>query len=143
MQGEFDVTHLLPQVRSPTLVLHRRELPRPDTAAACGLASRIPDARLVLLEGSSIAPYAGDTDAMLSAVDEFLGKGEAHPDGLSGREVEVLCLVAAGKHNREIAAELFISTNTVDRHVSNILTKTGAANRAEAAAYAARRGLAP
>jgi class 3 adenylate cyclase/DNA-binding CsgD family transcriptional regulator/pimeloyl-ACP methyl ester carboxylesterase len=65
----------------------------------------------------------------------------AYPAGLTKREVEVLRLVAAGRSNREIAAELTISTNTVDRHVSNILSKTGAANRAEAAAYAARRGL--
>jgi NarL family two-component system response regulator LiaR len=55
--------------------------------------------------------------------------------------VEVLRLVAAGKSNREIAAELSISTNTVDRHVSNILSKTGAVNRAEAAVYAARHGV--
>jgi class 3 adenylate cyclase/DNA-binding CsgD family transcriptional regulator/pimeloyl-ACP methyl ester carboxylesterase len=65
----------------------------------------------------------------------------AYPAGLTKRELEVLRLVAAGKSNREIAAELTISTNTVDRHVSNILSKTAAANRAEAAAYAARRGL--
>ena len=66
----------------------------------------------------------------------------ARPAGLSGREVEVLRLVAAGRSNREIAAALFISHNTVLRHVSNILAKTGAANRAEAAAYATRHGLA-
>ncbi len=54
----------------------------------------------------------------------------------------MLRLVAAGRSNREIAAALFISHNTVLRHVSNILAKTGAANRAEAAAYATRHGLA-
>jgi DNA-binding NarL/FixJ family response regulator len=47
--------------------------------------------------------------------------------------VEVLRLVAAGRSNREISNELEISVNTVDRHVSNILTKIGASNRAEAA----------
>jgi len=51
--------------------------------------------------------------------------------------------VARGKSNREIAAELCISTNTVDRHISNILNKTGTVNRAEAAAYAAHHGLSP
>lgn len=143
MIGKFDVTDLLPQVRSPTLVAHRREVRHPGTAAARSLASRIPGARLVVLEGSSLIPYVGDTGAMLSTLDAFLGEGEAYPDRLTGREVQVLRLVAAGKLNREIAAELSISTNTVDRHVSNILAKTSAANRAEAAAYAARRGLAP
>jgi class 3 adenylate cyclase/DNA-binding NarL/FixJ family response regulator len=65
----------------------------------------------------------------------------ASPDGLSQREVEVLHLVAAGKSNREIADTLCISLNTVATHVRNILTKTGTANRTEAAAYALRHGL--
>ncbi len=64
-----------------------------------------------------------------------------YPDGLSAREVEVLRLVAAGRTNQQIAGELFISLNTVARHVSNIFDKTGAANRTEAGAYAARHGL--
>jgi DNA-binding NarL/FixJ family response regulator len=66
----------------------------------------------------------------------------AWPAGLSGREVEVLRLIAAGRSNRAIAQALYISPNTVLRHVSNIFTKTGVANRAEAAAYATRQGLA-
>ncbi len=66
----------------------------------------------------------------------------AYPDGLTQREVEVLRMVAAGKTDRGIAEELFLSTRTVTTHVSNILNKTNAANRAEAAAYASRSGLA-
>jgi DNA-binding NarL/FixJ family response regulator len=65
----------------------------------------------------------------------------AWPAGLSGREVEVLRLIAAGHSNRAIAQALFISPNTVLRHVSNIFTKIGVANRAEAAAYATRHSL--
>jgi DNA-binding CsgD family transcriptional regulator len=65
----------------------------------------------------------------------------AWPAGLTGREIEVLRLIAAGHSNRAIAQALFISPNTVLRHVSNIFTKTGVANRAEAAAYATRHGL--
>jgi DNA-binding CsgD family transcriptional regulator/tetratricopeptide (TPR) repeat protein len=64
------------------------------------------------------------------------------PGGLSEREVEVLQLVAAGKSNQQIADELVISFNTVQRHVGNILSKTGLTNRTEAAAYAHRQGLA-
>ena len=60
---------------------------------------------------------------------------------LSQREVEVLRLLAAGKSNRDIADALCISLNTVATHVRNILTKTGTANRTEAAAYALRHGL--
>ena len=62
------------------------------------------------------------------------------PDGLSQREVDVLRLVATGKSNRDIADVLCISLNTVATHVRNILTKTGTANRTEAAAYALRHG---
>jgi len=50
-------------------------------------------------------------------------------------------LVAAGKSNPEIGEELFISPRTATTHVSNILNKINAANRAEAATYAARQGL--
>jgi DNA-binding CsgD family transcriptional regulator len=61
------------------------------------------------------------------------GSGEA---GLTGRELEVLRLVAAGRSNRGIANELFISPKTASVHVSNILGKLGAATRGEAAAKA-------
>ncbi len=74
--NEFDVAALLPQVKSPTLVLHRRQYPMLDVDVARGLASRIPDARLALLEGTSIAPFLGDAGAVLDAIDEFLGEGE-------------------------------------------------------------------
>ena len=66
---------------------------------------------------------------------------QAFPDQLSEREVEVLGLVAAGKSNPQIAQALVLSINTVERHVTHILQKTGAANRTEAAAYAHRYGL--
>ena len=55
---------------------------------------------------------------------------------LTEREREVLRLVAAGRSNREIAAELFISPKTASVHVSNILGKLGVASRGEAAATA-------
>jgi DNA-binding CsgD family transcriptional regulator len=63
------------------------------------------------------------------------------PFGLTGREMEVLRLVAAGYGNRQIAAELFISPKTASVHVSNILGKLGVASRREAAASAHRLHL--
>jgi DNA-binding CsgD family transcriptional regulator/tetratricopeptide (TPR) repeat protein len=63
------------------------------------------------------------------------------PSGLSAREVQVLALVAAGTSNRAIAAELFLSERTVERHVSNILTKLGVGSRTAAAAYAFEHGI--
>jgi DNA-binding NarL/FixJ family response regulator len=68
--------------------------------------------------------------------------GSFRPGGLSRRESEVLTLVAAGKTNRAIAAELVISEKTVARHVSNIFTKLELSSRAEATAYAFKHGLA-
>jgi len=56
--------------------------------------------------------------------------------GLTAREFEVLRLVAAGRSNREIAGELFISAKTASVHVSNILAKLGVTTRGEAAAAA-------
>jgi len=72
----FDVTALLPQLKVPTLVLQRRQAPWPDLGVARGLASRIPAARLVLLEGASLATFLGDGEAVVRAIDEFLGEGE-------------------------------------------------------------------
>ena len=71
---EFDVTGLLPQVRSRTLVLHRGTWLSVDVAM--NLASHIKDAGLTLLEGGSGAPYLGDTQAVLRAIDEFLRGAE-------------------------------------------------------------------
>jgi DNA-binding CsgD family transcriptional regulator len=70
------------------------------------------------------------------------GEQPAGMPGLTAREAEVLRLVAAGRSNREIAAELFISAKTASVHVSNILAKLGAASRTEAAAIAHRAGIA-
>ena len=58
------------------------------------------------------------------------------PDGLSAREIEVLRLVAAGRTNHAIAAELFVSERTVHRHISNIFDKLGIHSRTAAASYA-------
>jgi DNA-binding NarL/FixJ family response regulator len=64
-----------------------------------------------------------------------------HAGSLSGREVEVLRLLAAGKTNRSIAQELFISEKTVARHVSNIFDKLRVSTRAAATAWAYRNRL--
>ena len=66
---------------------------------------------------------------------------DAEPERLSGREREVLQLVAAGFSNPQIAAALYISRKTAEHHVSAILGKLGVASRAEAAAAAVRLGL--
>jgi len=61
--------------------------------------------------------------------------------GLTARECEVLRLVASGRTNREIAAELVISEHTVARHLQNMFAKLDLPSRAAATAYAYRHGL--
>jgi pimeloyl-ACP methyl ester carboxylesterase/DNA-binding CsgD family transcriptional regulator len=162
--GQFDVTDLLPELRAPTLVLHRGGIPWLPVGIARSLASRIPEARLSILEGESTAPYLGDTEAAASAIDEFLGEAEervapweagvaagtgreesrpgyANAGGLTAREVEVLRRLAGGKTNNEIAEELYVSVRTVERHVANIYAKVGARGRANATAYALTQNL--
>ncbi|HEX2362916.1 MAG TPA: LuxR C-terminal-related transcriptional regulator [Jiangellaceae bacterium] len=65
----------------------------------------------------------------------------AAPGGLTTRELQVLRLVATGRTNRAIAADLFLSEKTVARHISNIFTKLGISNRAAATAYAYEHDL--
>ena len=68
---------------------------------------------------------------------------QAASHGLTEREVEVLRLVATGKTNKAIAAELFLSEKTIDRHVSNIFAKVNVSSRSAATAYAYEQGLVP
>ncbi len=105
-----DVTSRLSDVKTATLVLHRRDLHvGPSVNVAKRLASRIPNARLAILEGTSVAPYQGDVDPVLAAIDEFVGVATPVPSSrtsatpasqelaepLSGRELQVLQLIAA------------------------------------------------
>lgn len=64
------------------------------------------------------------------------------PDGLTEREAEVLRLIAQGRSNPEIAEDLFVAEATVKTHVNRIFAKTHSRDRAQAAAYAFKHGLA-
>ena len=78
----------------------------------------------------------------LARTSELLEQPPPRPaGGLSAREAQVLRLVAAGKTNRAIADELYISEKTVARHVSNIFNKLGVSSRAGATALAYQRNL--
>ncbi|MEU9910626.1 response regulator transcription factor [Streptomyces sp. NPDC051001] len=63
------------------------------------------------------------------------------PDGLTGRETEVLVLIADGLSNQEIARRLHVSTATVKTHINNLFAKTGLKDRAQAVRYAYAKGL--
>lgn len=70
-----------------------------------------------------------------------LSRGERPSGGLSGREREVVQLVAQGLSNRQIADRLGVGIETVKTHVSNIIDKLGATDRTHAVVLALRRGL--
>lgn len=117
------------------------------------LGARIDLARLAELTGvpdtaGPETPWARTAGSETGGVDppgpETARPEAARPgiaDGLTLRECEVLRLVAAGKTNRQIGAELVISEHTVARHLQNIFTKLGLSSRAAATAYAFRHGL--
>ena len=98
-------------------------------------------ARSLAVEAHSIATAIGQA-RVLPLVEGLTGEpDEGGPDGLTEREVEVLCLLAGGLSNAEIGARLYISANTAANHVRSILQKTGTANRTQAATYAAQHHL--
>jgi pimeloyl-ACP methyl ester carboxylesterase/DNA-binding CsgD family transcriptional regulator len=143
-----DMRGLLPRVPVPALVVHRREDRAMPFEQGRELAALLPQARLVALAGDLHPPWLGDSDAVLGALTAFLDAhhparaAPAAGDGpLSGREREVLRLVADGLSDAEIARRLIVSPHTVHRHVANIRAKLGQPSRAAAAAYAAREGL--
>jgi non-specific serine/threonine protein kinase len=138
-------------------VIHDRAgVPRePSFQAFCRQTTE--EARAALGDaGFATAEAAGRSMPLEHAVDEALAlatqlatpkdtapiDSARYPDGLTGREVEVLRLIATGRSTREIAETLVISVATVERHISNLYPKIGARGRADATAYAFRHGLA-
>lgn len=81
--------------------------------------------------------------AVAAAASRLLGTGRRAtlPSGLTEREVEVLQLVAEGLTNKDIAAALYVSVKTIERHLLNSYTKIGARNRSEATAFVMRNDL--
>jgi DNA-binding CsgD family transcriptional regulator/pimeloyl-ACP methyl ester carboxylesterase len=146
------IEDVIPSVTVPTLVLASRNYLNPlYVPAASEIASGVKNGRLIHFDGTKDADFMMTTDGsipigvqtILDFLDE-LGVGDptvtngatANSTGLSSREMEILKLIAAGKRNREIARDLVISDSTVAKHVSSILAKTEAGNRAEATTFA-------
>ena len=100
-------------------------------------ATRVPLAFLARLQRAfgSACPVPGTRPAR-AAVPGLI-------DPLTGRELEVLRLVAAGRSNQDIAQELVVTLDTVKKHVSHILSKLGGSNRTEAVTRARELGLTP
>lgn len=116
-----------------------REGERAPARAVLGVAAE--EARALRAEPLLRAVLGLARRARLGVVGADPAAAPADRYGLTPREREVLDLVAAGRSNADIAESLFISPKTASVHVSNILAKVGAANRAEAAAIAHAAGL--
>ena len=99
------------------------ELCRAVRAVACGQVQLTPQAAARLMNEIQSSP------------------APASHESLSAREADVLCLLAQGKSNKEIAAGLHIGETTVKTHVSSVLAKLGMASRTQAALYAVQAGL--
>lgn len=105
-------------------------------------ATTLIDQGLEITHELGMLPLARHLTGLRERVAAAPAKTPRYPDGLTEREVEVIGLIAAGRTNPEIADQLIVSVRTVSTHVTNILTKIGAANRTEAATYATRHDLA-
>ncbi|HKW41797.1 MAG TPA: alpha/beta fold hydrolase [Gemmatimonadales bacterium] len=138
-----DLTPRLVSLTMPVLVLQPREAAFPTIEVAKRLCAATPGARLVLLKGATLLPFLGDVETVATNLDQFLTDPELRspPGGLTEREAEILERVAGGFSNQGIARELAISVRTVERHIGNVYLKIGAHNRAQATAYAIRKGL--
>ncbi len=114
-------------------------------ATDIGNAQRLTDAQAALAEltGDPAADSAASGAAVPEAVAGGPGAGSRpRPAGLTSRQTEVLQLLAAGLSNKQIAAALYLSPATVERHLATIYRNLGLAGRVEAARFAIENGLA-
>jgi NarL family two-component system response regulator LiaR len=123
----------------------RRELPDTEVVA---LTSVLEDASVGgadELRRAIKAAAAGQVQLAPEAAARLMREVRApeSPEALTGRETEVLKLLARGKADKQIARELFIGKSTVKSHVHSILAKLNVRSRTQAALYAVRVGLVP
>jgi len=143
---EGDARAALTALRAAASAWQRLEAPyeaarvRVFIGLACSALNDADTADMELDAAREAFEQLGATPAV-AGLDALRAKPEATPGGLTAREVEVLRLVAAGKSNKAIAAELVLSEKTVARHISNIFTKLSLSSRAAATAYAYEHGL--
>ena len=131
-----DVSSLLPKIKAPTLVLHREDDRATRFRLGREVASLIPNAVLVPLQGSAHLFWMGDWQAVVAAILDFHPQPSlAAPAVLSLREAEVADLVAEGLTNEQIGQRLFIAPRTAETHLEHIRQKLGFRSRAQVAAW--------
>jgi DNA-binding NarL/FixJ family response regulator len=142
-----EVTSLLPQVKSPTLILHARHDAVAPVSEGRLLATEIAGAQFVELDSRNHILLEDEPawTRFQEAVLEFSGVDARNDDqafrGLSPRERETLALLAGGLSNSEIAERLGISEKTVRNHLSHLFDKLGVWSRAQAIVFARDRGF--
>jgi ATP/maltotriose-dependent transcriptional regulator MalT len=104
-------------------------------------ARRLCEAARVIFTRLGAKPALERIDALAGELAGSSSPALAYPNGLTGREVEVLRLVAAGLTNAQVAERLFVSRRTVDQHLRSIYTKLGVSSRAAATRFAVEREL--
>ncbi len=147
-RATYDLRPYLGQISAPVLIIENHAKAG-DEFEGRKLAAGIRGAELKLVDDPAheglereVADFIGVPNSHFEAAHETATTGESPGSSLlSSREREVLQLMATGRTNVQIAGELVISPHTVSRHVTHIFEKTGAVNRAEAARWAAHRGL--
>jgi DNA-binding CsgD family transcriptional regulator/pimeloyl-ACP methyl ester carboxylesterase len=144
----IDVSELLPQVRCPTLVLHSKDDVRVPFAEGRLIATAIPGAELVPLDGVNHALMSDEPgwQQALAAIDHFLPPRPPRSSSLglgrlTARQSEILELVAQGCSNAEIAARLHLSEKTVRNQVSAIFDQLGVNSRGQAIVRAREAGF--
>jgi non-specific serine/threonine protein kinase len=105
--------------------------------AAQALAAEIGAAQLIARAEAALAEITRPAAAAVAQPPP-----PSRPDNLTSRQAEVLALLAAGLSNKQIAAELYLSTATVERHLATIYRNLGLGGRVEAARFAMENGLA-
>lgn len=121
-----------------------RPLPPTERSAQEGLVALVRSALggMPLAAGATTDPLAALAEAGATTAATTPRRPAAPPGALTRRETAILRLIAAGRTNREIAADLSLSVRTVEHHVNNLYGKLQLRGRAEATAYAFRHGLA-
>ena len=140
----IDVAELAPRLQAPTIVFHARDDQMIPFTEGRRLAAAVPNARFVPLDGRNHVFLTEEPawQMFLAELHGFLGiptwQSSSELGVLSGRELQVLELVADGLSNEEIATRLYLSTRTVERHLSNVYKKLGLSGKAARAAVAPR-----
>ncbi|HKI83060.1 MAG TPA: alpha/beta fold hydrolase [Candidatus Krumholzibacteria bacterium] len=144
----IDIADLVTRISVPTLVLHCRGDGMVPFEEGRRTATLIPGAQFIALEGRNhiLQPDEAAWDEMWDVVQPFLAENDSQAGltalgDLTTREQELLDLIARGRSNAEISAELQIAPKTVRNHVSNIFSKLGVSHRAEAIVMAREAGF--